>query len=114
MRVVLVIWHDAHGDADSWTDIDDLGDDGPCVVSSAGLLLKTGRGGKPGHVSIAQSITSDGSVDSVLHIPQAMVVETRSFDKVKAIHEQRQPDRKTSTDRPRVSAPSNPERVDGS
>jgi len=68
---VAVVWLDAHGDADGWTEISDL-DPEPRRVTSVGLLLPTGEGGKRGHVTLAQSV--DGAtVDSVLHIPRGMV-----------------------------------------
>jgi len=108
MKVTLVIWHDAHGDASSWVDLDEIGDDGPCVVHSCGLRLKPGKGGKPGHVSIAQSMTHYGDVDSVLHIPSAMVVEIRDFEKVKPNNGKTRTNRRAGENSGGVSAPSNP------
>lgn len=68
MRLVLVIWHDAHSTSSSWTSADEA-DDVPCVVRSVGFLLD---GWKRGHVSIAQSIEGEFR-DSVLAIPTGMV-----------------------------------------
>ena len=71
MTPVAVVWLDAHGDADGWTEIADL-DPEPRRVTSVGILLPTGEGGKRGHLTLAQSL--DGTtVDSVLHIPRSMV-----------------------------------------
>jgi len=76
MKPVKVIWKDAHSDADGWTDLDDLErDHEPYIVQSVGLLLFPGRGQKRKHISLAQSLTIDGHVDSVLHIPKPMVLE---------------------------------------
>lgn len=75
MKVVVVRWHDAHADTHGWVDPDAKGDTDPLAVCSFGLRLKTGRGGKKGHVSIAQSMTADGMLDSILHIPRKMVRE---------------------------------------
>lgn len=73
-RLVLVEWHDAHGGTETWTHLDDLKQDrDPYVVYSAGFLLEEGSDGKPGHVSITQSWSFDDSLDSVLHVPIAMV-----------------------------------------
>jgi hypothetical protein len=70
---VAVVWLDAHGDADGWTEISDL-DPEPRRVTSVGLLLPTGEGGKRGHLTLAQTIDAgNGLVDSVLHIPRGMV-----------------------------------------
>jgi hypothetical protein len=76
VKPVKVIWKDAHADAYGWTDLADLErDHEPYVVESVGLLLSPGKGQKRKHVSIAQSLTIDGHVDSVLHIPKRMVLE---------------------------------------
>lgn len=74
-RILYVIWHDAHSGTSTWESISDLEDDGPYVVHSVGYELLTNDGGKDGHVSIAQSWSEDDHVDSVLHIPDQMVVE---------------------------------------
>lgn len=75
MKTVLVRWHDAHADVTSWTHMAEVEDDGPYVVESVGWLLQTGIGGKRNHLSLAQSRGQDENIDSVLHIPQRMVVE---------------------------------------
>lgn len=73
-KCVYVIWHDAHAGTDTWHHLDDFDkDDGPYVVHSVGWLLETDRGGKKDHLSLAQSWSDDDAVDSVLHIPNAMV-----------------------------------------
>lgn len=67
---VLVVWHDAHSDnAGGWCELDDLSTE-PCVVETIGWLLADR---KPDHVVVAQSITSDDALDSVLCIPVGMV-----------------------------------------
>ena len=75
MKPVLVIWNDAHGGTFTWERIEDLVDDEPYRVQSVGYLLPPKAGGKRGHVSIAQSWSTDECVDSVLHIPTKMVVK---------------------------------------
>ena len=74
MKPVLVIWNDAHAGTSTWERIEDLVDNEPYQVKSAGFLMTTKGGGKRGHVSITQSWSADGCVDSVLHIPAKMVV----------------------------------------
>lgn len=74
MKIAIVVWHDAHAIIDgSWTHLSELDDTDPYVVVSVGIILDEGRGGKPGHVSIAQSLTPDEFVDHVTHVPVAMV-----------------------------------------
>ena len=79
LSVVMVIWRDAHADANGWADIGELDPD-PCIVHSIGFQLENG---KPGHVTLIQSIITD-EVDSVLHIPAAMVEEIRHLEFVYA------------------------------
>lgn len=67
--MVEVVWYDAHAVTDTWTMISELDGD-PCVVRSVGLLLPHS---KPGHLMLAQSVTSDDMVDSVLAVPLGMV-----------------------------------------
>lgn len=73
-KMVCVVWHDAHAGTETWIHLDDANHDvDPYVVVSIGFLLDEKRGGKPKHVSVAQSWSDDDAVDSVLHIPNAMV-----------------------------------------
>ena len=78
--MVVVIWHDAHAATDSWTAIDEIGQD-PCVVVSAGFLLPTSDGGKEDHITIFQSKTDADDVDGVLCIPVAMVQDMKVMTK---------------------------------
>ncbi len=73
MNPVLVIWHDAHAGSGTWEHLRDLEDDGNYVVRSVGYLIDAKKHGKKKHVSIAQSLSEVDCVDSVLHIPVAMV-----------------------------------------
>jgi len=67
---VFIVWHDAHAiNEGGWCDVKDI-DDEPCIVQTVGWLLADA---KDGHVVIAQSITDDGGLDSVLAIPVGMV-----------------------------------------
>lgn len=70
--MVLVTWTDAHTATETWTCVDDIGSE-PCIVHSCGFLLPVDDGGKPNHVTIFQSETDTGTVDSVLCIPVGMV-----------------------------------------
>lgn len=72
MILVRVIWADAHTNShSSWCDPEELADDGDeWLNETIGYLVAPG---KPEHLTVAQSITPDGSVDSVLFIPKAMV-----------------------------------------
>lgn len=72
-RPVLVVWHDAHAGTDTWIDLNTSTDTGPYVVRSVGWLMREDCGGKPGHISLAQSWSDEDAIDSVLHIPVAMV-----------------------------------------
>jgi hypothetical protein len=70
---VEVIWHDAHTVASTWIEFSDIGED-PCEVTTLGWLLADA---KPDHVVVAQSMTDDDSLDSVLCIPVGMVKKVR-------------------------------------
>lgn len=73
VKPVLVIWHDAHMGNSTWEHLRDMEDDGPYVVRSVGYVIPVKNGGKKKHISIAQSWSEAECVDSVLHIPVAMV-----------------------------------------
>lgn len=67
---VEVIWHDAHSIGQGeWCSSSDISEE-PCVVTTIGWLLP---GAKEDHVVIAQSITNEGDLDSVLCVPVGMV-----------------------------------------
>jgi hypothetical protein len=70
---VVVVWHDAHDEADGWMHVDDI-DDEPCVVETIGWLLPAC---KDGHVVVAQSMTSDDMINNVIAIPCGMVRSMR-------------------------------------
>jgi hypothetical protein len=74
LTYIYVTWTDAHAGGETWTNIRDLDQD-PVLVRTAGFLLSHSDGGKEGHITIFQSITSNDDVDHVLHIPTAMVKE---------------------------------------
>lgn len=72
MRLVVVLWRDAHADGDSWISVDEIEDE-PYIVESVGFVLEAV---KSGHISLCQSLADDeGVVDHVLHIPNEMVVD---------------------------------------
>jgi len=73
VKVVAVRWHDAHADVNRWTSLTGPHDTEPYEIVTIGIALDKKSGKKPGHVSIAQSISEDRQVDSVLHVPKAMV-----------------------------------------
>lgn len=72
---VMVIWHDAHSIDSGWAEISDI-EDAPVVVESLGWLLPDR---KQDHIVLAQSITSDESIDSILCIPVEMVKNILTF-----------------------------------
>ena len=73
-RPAFVIWHDAHQGSNTWTHLEDLKEDpDPYAVTSVGFLLPVEKGGKVGHLSLVQSWSEDDALDSILHIPEAMV-----------------------------------------
>lgn len=73
LTAVVVRWADAHSGAEQWTPIDEMDDDGEYLVESVGWLIPVDEGGKPNHVTLAQSLTPDDAVDHILHIPTSMV-----------------------------------------
>lgn len=103
MKPVLVIWNDAHAGTSTWERIEDLVDNEPYEVKSVGFLMTTKAGGKRSHVSITQSWSADGCVDSVLHIPAKMVVRV-----INLAEETDEYFSKTGTNSPALSEASNP------
>lgn len=106
MNPVLVIWNDAHAGSTTWEFLENLVDDGPYEVKSVGYLLTHKAGGKKNHVSIIQSWTNDGCVDSILHIPAKMVV--RVIQLTEETHEHLSKTRTDSTTFPQKSDPPRP------
>lgn len=70
---VLIEWHDAHMGIEGWETLENVEDDGPCIVKSCGFLLPTELGGKQNHVSMVATWSADDMVHSVFHIPRQMV-----------------------------------------
>lgn len=69
MNRVLVVWHDAHSETESWCEAGEI-DTEPYVVNTVGWLIAEA---KPNHVVVAQSYGVDGALDSILSIPVGMV-----------------------------------------
>ena len=75
MIPAIVTWYDAHADATTWTDIAEL-DPIPRVITSVGWLIPDAV---HDHITLAQSFDGD-TVDSVLHIPCAVVGDIRQLE----------------------------------
>ena len=71
--IVLIVWHDAHADTNTWIEKSDI-DTNPCVVVSCGILLPET---KPDHIVLSQSLNSYEQYDCVLSVPVAMVQSMR-------------------------------------
>jgi hypothetical protein len=70
-QIVRLTWHDAHSVGTGWQSIDEINDDA-CVVESFGILLPEA---KEKHVVLCQSITDEETIDHILAVPVAMVVQ---------------------------------------
>lgn len=69
---VLVVWADAHSGAGSWSALD-TDDKDEFLNETVGMLVTEEQGGKPNHVTVAQSVTQEGDYDHVLYILNSMV-----------------------------------------
>lgn len=78
-----MIWHDAHSGENTWQQFADIDDEDPYVCYSVGYLLDVKNGGKKKHLSIAQSVSDCDAVDSILHIPNAMVQKVVDLTEIK-------------------------------
>lgn len=74
LKLVFVKWHDASLE-DEVASKEDLS--GPCVLSSAGILIKYD---KRELVFAGDLDEEDGSYRCVTHIPRAMIRKVRFFD----------------------------------
>lgn len=81
--VVLVVWADAHSGAGSWAELD-VDDKSEFLNESVGLLVTEEQGGKPNHVTLAQSVSQEGDYDHVLYIVNSMVRHISYLDKSQA------------------------------
>ena len=66
---VEVEWTDAQGGPVHWHTTDEL-DGEPLVCRTRGWLVEHD---KPGYLTIAQTVTSNGTLDNTIHIPHAMI-----------------------------------------
>ena len=73
IKLVVVVWRDAHSVDDGWQWLDIPTESDPLTVTSVGWQLDGKHGGKRGHISIAQSVTDQRAICSILHIPKGMV-----------------------------------------
>ena len=71
-QYVLLVWADAHAGEGHWDTLDP-DDKDEHLVTTCGMLITEADGGKPKHLTIAQSKSPDGFFDHVIHIPQGMV-----------------------------------------
>lgn len=74
LTYIYLTWKDAHSGTTTWTQPRDI-DSEPCIVKTSGFLLSEAEGGKEGHITVFQSVTPDGDIDHVLHIPVGMVID---------------------------------------
>lgn len=71
-KCVYVVWADAHAGAGHWAELE-TEDMGEHLVTTVGLLVTEEQGGKPVHITVAQSKSPDGFYDHVIYIPTGMV-----------------------------------------
>lgn len=71
-QLVLIVWADAHAGEGHWDTLDP-DDKDEHLVHTVGMLISEQDGGKPKHLTIAQSKSPDGFYDHVIHIPNAMM-----------------------------------------
>jgi hypothetical protein len=71
-QLVMVKWADAHAGPGHWDTLDPE-DTEEHIVVTVGLMVTQAEGGKPKHLTIAQSKTPDDFYDHIIHIPQGMV-----------------------------------------
>lgn len=69
---VSIQWADAHAGEGHWDTLDPE-DKEEHIVITCGFIIPTIDGGKPGHCTIAQSVSPDEFVDHVIHIPVGML-----------------------------------------
>jgi hypothetical protein len=71
-QFVLIVWADAHAGEGHWDTLDP-DDKDEHLVATVGMLVAEQDGGKPKHLTVAQSKSPDGFFDHVIHIPSAMM-----------------------------------------
>ena len=78
--ISLITWIDAHaGNEGGWYGLDP-DDKSEYINQTVGFVVHESDGGKPNHMTIAQSISQEGLYDHVIHIP-AIMVRTVTFHK---------------------------------
>ena len=70
---LCVEWADAFATSSTWQFADEIDDTGEHLVRSSGWLLMPGSGGQSGHISLAQSVGPEQSVDHIINIPIGMI-----------------------------------------
>lgn len=83
MIAVCVVWADAHAGEGAWAELDDNHDE--YLNTTVGMLISPDDGGKPGHVTVAQSKTPDDLFDHVIYIPVGMVRSMQTLGDVEAV-----------------------------
>lgn len=69
---ICVVWADAHAGAGHWAELEEH-DMGEHLVTTVGMNITPKEGGKPEHITVAQSLSPDGFYDHVIYIPTGMV-----------------------------------------
>jgi hypothetical protein len=71
--LVLVEWADAHTSEAGWQSLEDLEDDGECIVQTVGFLIPSSdSGAKADHVSLWQTLCQGEGIHG-MYIPSGMV-----------------------------------------
>lgn len=85
MKLVVVVWEDAHAETTAWQSMSTNTEEGYAVVST-GVLLDKATGQKTSHLSLAMSVSCDAFMDCVLHIPEQMVKEVIELGEAQIEH----------------------------
>lgn len=80
MKLYHIIWRDAFSEEDIWHDYDTIASE-DYICETVGFMIEKNH--KPNYVTIASTVTHDGTFCSVINIPKSMIISKTLLTSVK-------------------------------
>lgn len=78
--IVYIQWADTHLSEPGWLELNNIEDDGECLVDTVGFLMPLGEpGSKTDHVTVWQTLCDDEGIHAI-HIPVGMVRQIKTIN----------------------------------
>lgn len=82
MKLYHIVWRDAFSEEDIWHDYETIGHE-DYICETVGFMIEKNH--KPNYITIASTVTHDGTFCSVINIPKSMIISKTLLNSAKPV-----------------------------